>query len=162
MTARILAQQARADGVLGVLRRGSDSQAEVDFSRHTPVAAKILDQHRSNSQGSVADAPVAEAAAALDGWRSAHTVLQHRLGNGDYPGAAALAVGPGELASTARFSALDEALRSAVDRLTSVERAATTTAYRATSPLTVGGLVIGVLCGFSVGGGIWPRLNEYH
>ncbi|MFD9669764.1 hypothetical protein ACFWAY_50860 [Rhodococcus sp. NPDC059968] len=162
VTARILAQQARADEMLGVLRRGSDSQSEVDFSRHTTVAAKILGQHRNNSQGSVADAPVTEAVAALDGWRSAHTVLQHRLVNGDYPGAAALAVGPGEGASTARFSALDEALRSALDRLASAERAATITAYRATSPLTVGALVIGVLCGFAVGGGIWPRLNEYH
>ncbi|MFD6061828.1 hypothetical protein [Rhodococcus wratislaviensis] len=161
-TARILAQQARADEVLGVLRRGSDPQSEVDFSRHSVVLSEILVQHRNTSRGGVADAPVADAATALGGWRDTHTVLQDRLGNGDYPGAAALAVGPGNDASTARFAALDGALRSAIDRLRGEEREATTEAYRATSLLPVGALVLGVLGGFAVGGGIWPRLNEYH
>ncbi|RZL81877.1 MAG: hypothetical protein EOP32_13735 [Rhodococcus sp. (in: high G+C Gram-positive bacteria)] len=162
VTARILAQQARADEVLGVLRRGSDSQSEVDFSRHSVVLSEILEQHRNTSRGGVADAPVADAATALGGWRDTHTVLQQKLGNGDYPGAAALAVGPGELGSTARFAALDGALQSAIDRLRGEERDAVDDAYRAASLLPVGALVIGVLCGFAVGGGIWPRLNEYH
>ncbi|MDJ0415654.1 hypothetical protein [Rhodococcus opacus] len=162
VTARILAQQARADEMLGMLRRGSDSQSEVDFSRHSTVLSEILAQHRNTSRGGVADAPVADAATALDGWRDTHTVVQDRLGNGDYPGAAALAVGPGDDASTARFAALDDALRSAIDKLRDEEREATDDAYRATSLLPVGALALGVLCGFAVGGGIWPRLNEYH
>ncbi|MDT2007117.1 hypothetical protein FXW78_25895 [Rhodococcus opacus] len=162
VTARILAQQARADEMLGVLRRGSDAQSEVDFSRHATVAAEILAQHRNNAGDGVADAPVTDAATALGGWRDTHTALQDKLGNGDYPGAAALAVEPGEDASTARFAALDGALQSAIDKLRGEERAATDDAYRATSLLPVGALVLGVLCGFAVGGGIWPRLNEYH
>ena len=162
VTARILAQQARADEMLGMLRRGSDSQSEVDFSRHSIVLSEILAQHRNTSRGGVADAQVADAATALDGWRDTHTVLQDRLGNGDYPGAGALAVGPGDDASTARFAALDDALRSAIDKLRDEEREASDDAYRATSLLPVGALVLGVLCGFAVGGGIWPRLNEYH
>ncbi|MGW5152979.1 hypothetical protein [Rhodococcus koreensis] len=160
--ARILAQQARADEMLGVLRRGADAQSEVDFSRHTVVLSEILTQHRNTSRGGVADAPVADADAALGGWRDTHTVLQERLGNGDYPGAAALAVGPGDGASTARFAALDDALRSAIETLRGEEREAVDEAYRVTSLLPVGALVLGVLCGFAVGGGIWPRLNEYH
>ncbi len=28
--------------------------------------------------------------------------------------------------------------------------------------LAIGSMVIGVSRGFAVGGGIWPRLNEYH
>ncbi|RZL76452.1 MAG: hypothetical protein EOP32_29035 [Rhodococcus sp. (in: high G+C Gram-positive bacteria)] len=162
VTARILAQQARADEVLGVLRRGSDSQSEVDFSRHSVVLSEILEQYRNTSRGGVADAPVADAATALGGWRDTHTVLQDKLGNGDYRGAAALAVGPGQDASTARFAALDGALQSAIDRLRGEERDAVDDAYRAASLLPVGALVLGVLCGFAVGGGIWPRLNEYH
>ncbi|MFC0451229.1 hypothetical protein [Rhodococcus jostii] len=160
-TARILAQQARADEMLGVLQRGSDPQSEVDFSRHSTVLSEILEQHR-NSRGDTADAAVADAAAALEGWRSAHELLHQTLANGDYPAAAALATDPGALAPTAQFSALDEALQSAIDRLRNEEREATTEAYRPTSLLSVGAVVIGVLAGFAVGGGIWPRLNEYH
>ncbi|WP_241769509.1 hypothetical protein [Rhodococcus opacus] len=78
--ARILAQQARADEMPGMLRRGSDSQSEVDFSRHSTVLSEILAQHRNTSRGGVADAPVVDAATALDGWRDTHTVLQDRLG----------------------------------------------------------------------------------
>ncbi|MFC9763270.1 hypothetical protein [Rhodococcus jostii] len=159
--ARILAQQARADEMLGVLQRGSDPQSEVDFSRHSTVLSGILEQHR-NSPGRVADAAVTDAAAALEGWRSTHELLQQKLANGDYPAAAAMAVDPGALAPTAQFSALDEALQSAITRLRSEEHEATTEAYRSTSLLTVGAVVLGVLAGFAVGGGIWPRLNEYH
>ncbi|GCE42000.1 possible membrane protein [Rhodococcus wratislaviensis] len=154
--ARILAQQARADEMLGVLQRGSDPQSEVDFSRHSTVLAGILDHHR-NSAGGVADAAVA-----FEGWRSTHELLQQTLVNGDYPAAAAMAVDTGALAPTAKSSALDEALQSAINQLTGEEREATTEAYRSTSLLTVGAVVLGVLAGFSVGGGIWPRLNEYH
>ncbi|MFC9833339.1 hypothetical protein ACFVKB_05885 [Rhodococcus sp. NPDC127530] len=149
--ARILAQQARADEMLGVLQRGSDPQSEVDFSRHSTVLSGILEQHRNS-----------DATAALEGWRSTHELLQQKLVNGDYPAASAMAVDPGALAPTAQFSALDEALQSAINRLRSEEREATTEAYRSTSLLTVGAVVLGVLSGFAVGGGIWPRLNEYH
>ncbi|MGW4340945.1 hypothetical protein ACWEK5_50610, partial [Rhodococcus koreensis] len=159
--ARILAQQARADEVLGVLRRGSDPQSEVDFSRHSTVLSGILEQHR-NSPGGVADAAVTDAATAVEGWRSTHELMQQKLVNGDYASAAAMAVDPGPFAPTAQFFALDAALRSAIDRLRNEEREATDAAYRVTSLLPVGAVVIGVLCGFAVGGGIWPRLNEYH
>ncbi|MGW4340578.1 hypothetical protein ACWEK5_48640, partial [Rhodococcus koreensis] len=134
----------------------------VDFSRHTVVLSEILTQHRNTSRGGVADAAVADADAALGGWRDTHTVLRERLRDGDYPGAAAVAVGPGDGASTARFAALDQALRSAIETLRGEEREAVDEAYRVTSLLPVGALVLGVLCGFAVGGGIWPRLNEYH
>ncbi len=73
-----------------------------------------------------------------------------------------MAVDPGALAPAARFLALDEALQSAINQLRNEDREATTEAYRSTSLLGVGAVVLGVLAGFSVGGGIWPRLNEYH
>ncbi|MFF2108300.1 hypothetical protein [Rhodococcus koreensis] len=160
-TARILAQQARADEMLGVLQRGSDPQSEVDFSRHSTVLSEILEQHR-NASGEAGNAAIADAAAALEGWRSTHESLQQKLVNGDYPAAAAMAVDPGALAPTARFLALDDALQSAINELRNEEREATAEAYRSTSLLGVGAVVLGVLAGFSVGGGIWPRLNEYH
>ena len=99
---------------------------------------------------------------ALDDWRHAHETLQQRLEVGDYPGAIAIAVGPGGAASTATFAALDESLQDGIDSFRGEEVDGMTDAYRSLSQLAVGSMVIGVLCGFAVGGGIWPRLNEYH
>lgn len=89
-------------------------------------------------------------------------VLGDHGGDGVFRGRCGGAGDPGALAPTAQFSALDGALQSAIDRLRNGEREATTEAYRSTSLLSVGAVVIGVLAGFAVGGGIWPRLNEYH
>ncbi|QTJ67002.1 hypothetical protein HYG77_16325 [Rhodococcus sp. ZPP] len=154
---RILAQQARADETLALLQRGSDEQSEIDYEAHSSALADALGRLQSDARPEVADA-----LAALDGWRAAHEMLQQRLAAGDYSGASALAIGSGEIASTARFAALDESLRTGIERFRTEELDGMAVAYRSLSLLAVGSMVIGVLCGFAVGGGIWPRLNEYH
>ena len=57
MTARILAQQARADEILGLLKRGSDPLSDIRFDERTAQIGWLLDEH-----------PVDGAADALRGW----------------------------------------------------------------------------------------------
>ncbi|GCE43558.1 possible membrane protein [Rhodococcus wratislaviensis] len=160
--ARILAQQARADETLAIVQRGSDTRYEIDYARRTEALSEELARQLADSHGRAAAEPIDGAVTALDGWRAAHQDIDSALDRGDYPAAAAIAVGSDPAASTARFAALDQSLRSAIDRLRDDEVDAVTDTYRSMSKLAIGSIVIGVLGGFAVGGGIWPRLNEYH
>jgi hypothetical protein len=124
--------------------------------------AEILGQNSNITSGHAAEAALADARAAFDGWRDAHQALQQNLSEGDYQGAANVAVGPGSLTSTAQFRALDQALENAITELRAEELAFMARTYRSMSLLAVGSIVIGVLAGFAVAGGFRPRLSEYH
>nr|WP_225929158.1 hypothetical protein [Rhodococcus opacus] len=160
--ARILAQQARADETLALLQRGSDEQSEIDYARRSADLADVLAGLQGGSHGPGVAQPIDEAVTALGDWRHAHEMLEQRLEVGDYPGATAIAIGPADSASPATFAALDEALQHGIDSFRGEEVDGMTESFRSLSLLAVGSMVIGVLCGFAVGGGIWPRLNEYH
>ncbi|GAF49385.1 hypothetical protein C8E05_7032 [Rhodococcus wratislaviensis] len=160
--ARILAQQARADETLAIVQRGSDTRFAVDYARRTEALTKELGRQLADSHGHAATDQIGNAVTTLDGWRAAHQDIDAALERGDYPAAAAIAVGSDPAASMAWFAALDQSLRGAIDRLRDDEVDAVTDAYRSMSMLTAGSIVFGVLGGFAVGGGIWPRLNEYH
>lgn len=152
--ARILAQQARADETLGLLRPGFDP-AGSDYTRHTDALAEILNSDASRNT-------VDDASAAFDGWRAAHRDLQQKLADGDYQGAADVAVGPGSTASTAQFRALDEALEDAITALRTEELDAMRESYRTMAALAVGGIVLAVSAALAVVAGIEPRVSEYH
>ncbi|MFD9666322.1 hypothetical protein ACFWAY_32685 [Rhodococcus sp. NPDC059968] len=160
--ARILAQQARADETLALLQRGSDEESEADYARRSAELADILGGLQDGDHGLATTPPIDAAVTALGDWRRAHIMLQEKLDVGDYPGATAIAIGPADSASPATFAALDKSLQDGIDRFRSEELDGMADAYRSLSLLAVGSMVIGVLCGFAVGGGIWPRLNEYH
>ncbi|WP_072946514.1 hypothetical protein [Rhodococcus koreensis] len=160
--ARILAQQARADETLAILQRGSDTQSEIDYARRSQALSDELTRQLESSHGRAAEEHLREAVTARDGWQAAHRDIEIALERGDYSTAAAIAAGSGSGTSSAQFAALDESLRDAIGRLRDDEADAVTDVYRSMSSLAVGSMVIGVSCGFAVGGGIWPRLNEYH
>ena len=157
--ARILAQQARADETLGLLRPGFDP-AGSDYARHTDALSAILNSDASRN--AVVAPTIADASAEFDGWRSAHRDLQQKLADGDYQGAADVAVGPGSTASTARFRALDESLEDAITALRTEELDAMRESYRTMAALTVGGIVLAVSAALAVVAGIEPRVSEYH
>ncbi|BAH48618.1 hypothetical membrane protein [Rhodococcus opacus B4] len=160
--ARILAQQARADETLALLQRGADTQSEVDYTRHSQALSDELTRQLDSAHGDVAADDLRDAETAREGWLAAHRDIEIALERGDYPTAAAIAAGSGSGTSAAKFAVMDAALRDAIDRLRDDEAAAVTDAYRSMSSLAIGSMIIGVSCGFAVGGGIWPRLNEYH
>ncbi|RDI16166.1 hypothetical protein DEU38_1299 [Rhodococcus sp. AG1013] len=160
--ARILAQQARADETLGLLRRDSDTQSEQEYAQHTAELARILDGFRATTaQNDAADAQLNDAIAALDGWESAHRDQRQRLGAGDYVGAVDVAVGGGPHDAAAQFTRLDDTLESGIASLRGQSSEYIARSSSSLSHLDVGGATLGVLCGFAVGAGIWPRLSEY-
>ena len=93
MTARILAQQARADETLGLLKRDSNTQSD-SFDARTAELSQLLDRH-----------PVDGAVDALAG--RSHEEIRRKLAAGDYPGAVTIARDDGPQRSTAQFLRLD-------------------------------------------------------
>ena len=71
--ARILAQQARAEEILGLLKRGSDSMSDMRFDERTAQIGWLLDEHRVDG-----------AADALHGWMQSHEEITNKLAGGDY------------------------------------------------------------------------------
>ncbi|MDH6679473.1 hypothetical protein M2284_003695 [Rhodococcus sp. LBL1] len=160
--ARILAQQARADETLALLRRDTDVQAEQEYDQHVADLSRMLDDlHSQPAPTAAADAAVSDAVAALDGWEGAHEDLRNRLDAGDYVGAVTVAIDGGPQDAPAQFTRLDDALRSGIDSLRADASGYTSRSWSSLSQLDVGGATIGVLAGFAIGAGVWPRLNEY-
>ena len=151
VTARILAEQARADEILGLLKRGSDTQSDSNFDTRTAQLAQLLDGDR---MGGAADA--------LGRWVQFHDEIRRRLAVGDYPGAVAIARDDGPQHSTPEFIRLDTALGDEITRLRARQRDGIAQAYTALNGLPVGAAAIGVLAALAVAAGFGPRLNEYH
>ncbi|MFV8051608.1 hypothetical protein [Mycobacterium sp. 48b] len=151
VTARILVQQARADEILGLLKRGSDTRSDIRFEERTTQVGRILDTH-----------PVGGAQDALHGWRTAHLEIRGKLGSGDYPGAVAIARDDEVQGATAQFTRLDQALGEDIARLRDRQRDGIARAYAALSALPAGAAAVSVLAALAVAAGIAPRLSEYH
>ena len=151
VTARILAQQARADEILGLLKRGSDTLSDIRFDERTAQIGWLLDEHRVNG-----------AADALGGWMRSHDDIRRRLAGGDFGGAVAIARDDGPQHATREFTRLDTALRDEITRLRDRQRDGITEAYTALNGLPVGAAAIGVFAALAVAAGFGPRLSEYH
>jgi hypothetical protein len=151
VSARILAQQGRADEILGLLKRGSDTLFDIRFDERTAQIGWLLDEHRVDG-----------AADALHGWMRSHDEIRGKLAGGDYGGAVAIARDDAPQHSTAQFTALDNALRDDITGLRDRQRGGITDAYTALNLLPVGAAAISVLAALAVAAGIAPRLSEYH
>ena len=151
VTARILTQQARADEILGLLKRGTDTMYDTRFDERTAQLGWLLDEH-----------PVDGAADALRGWVSAHDEIRQKLAAGDYPGAVAVARDDGPQHSTTQFTRLDTALGGEITQLRARQRDGIARAYTALNGLPFGAAAIAILAALAVAGGIGPRLSEYH
>jgi hypothetical protein len=150
VTARILAQQARADETLGLLKRDSATQAD-SFDARTAEVSRLLNRH-----------PVDGAVDALGGWVRSHEEIRRKLAAGDYPGAVIVARDDGPQRSTAQFLRLDAVFRDEITRLRESQDDGIVRAYTALNLLEPGATALGVLAALAVTAGIWPRLNEYH
>ncbi|BBX67483.1 hypothetical protein [Mycolicibacterium psychrotolerans] len=149
--ARILAQQARAEEILGLLKRGSDSMSDMRFDERTAQIGWLLDEHRVDG-----------AAKALHGWMQSHEEIRSTLADGDYGGAVAIAQDDAPQHSTVQFTQLDTALRDEITELRERQRQGIAQAYTALNLLPFGAAAISVLAALAVAAGIAPRLSEYH
>jgi hypothetical protein len=150
VTARILAQQARADETLGLLKRDSATQSD-SFDARTAEVSRLLDRH-----------PVDGAVDALGGWMRSREEIRRKLAAGDYPGAVIVARDDGPQRPTAQFLRLDSVLRDEITRRRESQDDGIVRAYTALNLLEPGATALGVLAALAVTAGIWPRLNEYH
>lgn len=151
VTARILVQQARADEILGLLKRGSDTFSDIRFEERTTQVGRILETHAVDG-----------AQDALRGWREAHDEIRAKLGNGDYPGAVTIARDDVPKGAAAQFARLDQTLGDDIARLRDRQRDGITRAYAALNALPAGAAAISVLAALAVAAGVAPRLSEYH
>ena len=149
--ARILVQQARAEEILGLLKRGSDSMSDMRFDERTAQIGWLLDEQRVDG-----------AADALHAWMHSHGEIRDKLAGGDYDGAVAIARDDAAQHSTAQFTKLDNALRDDITRLRERERDGIAQAYTALNLLPFGAVALSVLAALAVAAGIAPRLSEYH
>jgi hypothetical protein len=149
--ARILAQQARAEEILGLLKRGSDSMSDMRVDERTAQIGWLLDEHRVDG-----------AVDALHGWMQSHEEIKNKLAGGDYGGAVAIAQDDAPQHSTAQFTKLDTALRDDIMALRERQRDGIAAAYTALNLLPFGAAAISVLAALAVAAGIAPRLSEYH
>ena len=129
--------------MLGLLKRGSDTQSDSDFDKHTAQLAQLIDGSRMPA-----------AADALNGWVTAQGESRRKLAAGDYAGAAAIVRDDGPQHSTPEFTRLDAALRDEISRLRDKQRAGLMRASDTLNLLPLGATVIGVLAekGQSPGG----------
>jgi len=151
VSARIFAQQGRADEILGLLNRGSDALSDIRFDERTAQIGWLLDKHQ-----------VEGAADALSGWMRSHEEIRRKLAGGDYSGAVAIARDDGPQHATVQFTRLDTALADDIARLRERQRDGIAQAYTALNLLPFGAAAITVLAALSVAAGIAPRLSEYH
>jgi hypothetical protein len=151
VSARILAQQARAEEILGLLKRGTDPLSDIRFDERTAQIGWLLDEHRVDG-----------AADALHGWIRSHDEIRRKVADGDYGGAVAIARDDAPQHSTVQFTRFDTALRDEIARLRDRQRDGIVQAYTALNGLPVGAAVISVLAALAVAAGIAPRLSEYH
>jgi hypothetical protein len=149
--ARILAQQARAEEILGLLKRGSDSMSDMRFGERTAQMGWLLDEHRVDG-----------AADALHRWMRSHEEIRSKLAGGDYGGAVAIAQDGAPQHSTVLFTQLDTALRDEITELRERQRDGIAQAYTALNLLPFGAAAISVFAALAVAAGVAPRLSEYH
>ncbi|MGW0176624.1 hypothetical protein ACWDUM_22590 [Rhodococcus sp. NPDC003322] len=159
-TARILAQQARADETLGLVRRDFTGRYNSDFERHLDELGSTLDGvARVGPQ--VGSDEVAAAGRARSAWASAHTRLMALLARGDWQAAVTVAVAPGGDGSAAQYAAADTQLTDAIGETRTELRRGVDRALSMLTGLAPGILGLAAVAVAGVAIGLWPRLREY-
>ncbi len=147
--ARILAQQARTDETIALIAHGDISPSEKSFNDHIEQLRALL-----------GTAPSA-AADAVDSWSASHRRQVEAYNSGDYPGAVAVAIGPGPNDSARQFAVVESTLRDEIEhtRVTLRDGVSAAGSWLAWSPIAA--LVLTVVAAAAAVAGLWPRLKEF-
>ncbi|MGV0634900.1 protein kinase G-activating protein GlnX [Mycolicibacillus trivialis] len=156
----IVAQQARAEETLSLVRRGGEQAPKRTFYEHIDAMQRELNQYLDNDN-TIDKSALADADELLDRWRHANYRINQYIAVGNYQAATQVAVGTGEGDSTPAFEKLDDALGQAIGQSRDQLRAEITAARRGLYGATVGGAVLSIAAAIAVALGLWPRLGEY-
>lgn len=156
----ILAQQARADETLALIRRGDENVRKQSYYQRIDQMQQQLAQYLARDN-SIDKADLADAQQLLERWRAADDRITAYIAVGNYRAATQVALGTGEDDSTPAFDKLDEALSQGIEQSRNQLRADIVNARRVLAGSTVGAAALSLVAALSVALGIWPRLSEY-
>ena len=156
----ITAQQARADEILSLIRRGDETVRKQSYYQRIDMMAEQLSEYLARDDA-VDKSDLADAEQLLRRWRAADDRINAYISVGNYQAATQVALGTREDDSTPAFNQLDEALSKGIEESRSQLRNNIVSAHRVLSGATVGAAVLSIVAAVSVALGLWPRLSEY-
>jgi hypothetical protein len=160
--ARILAQQARSEEMLQLIRRDPGEHEGSGFTARAAGLESVLADHSANPLVGEAQIAMLRAADEARGrWMDSHDATDTLLASGDFRTAADVAVGAAEGESGAAFDALDSALMEAITDARIATHAHLETASRSLVALPSGAVILTSLACASLVGGMFPRIREY-
>ncbi|WP_019932382.1 hypothetical protein [Nocardia sp. BMG111209] len=154
----ILGQQARSAETLKLLRRDASGDYDRTFDETTTRLSTLLSEYPDDAP---ADAEVAAARTHLQQWLESHQRMTDALARGDFPGASAVAIGPGPDEAAAEVDGLNDALTSAIVETRHTLRSGIAGSARALNLLSAGAAALTTLAAVLIVLGLWPRLREY-
>ncbi|PTR31076.1 hypothetical protein C8K36_101102 [Rhodococcus sp. OK519] len=156
-SARILAQQARTQEILQLVRREEKEEHAQLYQENTSELRQLLDSY----SGSVGHDDIDRANQAMDNWTASHQRMLDALATGDWTAAAMTTVGPEPDASAAQFDTVDAALAAGADTARTELRDDVARSSRVLSALGPGAAVLTTVAVVAIPVGLWPRLREY-
>ncbi|MFI5505520.1 phenol hydroxylase [Corynebacterium kutscheri] len=157
--ARIIAQQARANETLALIRRQALDSSGITFTAATKQVTNALDQQENAYQST--SPTIATARRALVEWQHTHEQLTAQLSEGNFEDALATTLTPINEHTTTAYGTLDQALGTLIDETRATMREHIYLSIRASRFLNIISLVFGIIAVLSIWLGIRPRLQEY-
>ena len=156
----IVAQQARADETLSLIRRDNEEARAQSFNQRIHIMHEQLQTYLS-SNNAINKTQLHSADQLLDRWRQANDRINTYISVGNYRAATQVALGNGKEDSTPAFDKLDRALSTTMELSRNQLRRDILNAYRGLSGAQVGGVVLSLGAAIAVALGLWPRMAEY-
>lgn len=156
----IMAQQARADETLALIRRGDEDLRKQSFYQRIETMHQQLAEYTSRKDA-IDRSDLDNADDLLARWREADDRINSYIAVGNYQAATQVALGTGEQDSTPAFDRLEQALNNGIEQSRRQLRNDIADARAVLSGATVGAVVLSVVAALAVTVGLWPRMSEY-
>lgn len=156
----IMAQQARADETLALIRRGDEDTRKQSYYQRIDAMHQLLNEYLSR-EDAIDKSDLQNADDLLARWRQADERINSYIAVGNYQAATQVALGTGEEDSTPAFDRLEQALDNAIEESRRQLRNDIVNARAVLSGATVGAVLLNVVAALAVTVGLWPRMSEY-
>jgi hypothetical protein len=156
----IMAQQARADETLALIRRGDEDVRKQSFYQRIDTMHQLVNDYL-NRKDAIDKSDLHNADQVLSRWRQADERINAYIAVGNYQAATQVALGNGEQDSTPAFDHLHEALNNGIEESRRHLRNDIVNARAVLSGATVGAVMLSVVAALAVTVGLWPRVSEY-
>jgi hypothetical protein len=156
----IMAQQARADETLALIRRGDEDVRKQSYYQRIDQMHQALADY-TKRKDAIDKSDLQNADQLLSRWRQADERINSYIAVGNYQAATQVALGTGEQDSTPAFDRLEKALNNGIQESRRQLRNDIVNARTVLSGATVGAVVLSVVAALAVTVGLWPRMSEY-